>query len=334
MITKEINENLDFSRKVSTLFEVARAQGWAFAAWKAPDATCIHVLLSQREYAFDDVDLAELGSGFCIAPFDASANKALFLNKDYYINSVSDRYISPGKEHMAQTIDAYVPEFPVATFPETLFAPPPHFSATEFKHTVAKGIAEIRKGTLKKVVVSRTLDIPVNKPDLTAVFMDLCASTHAFVSFASAPSLGIQIGASPEILVKTDGVYFKTVALAGTQKYVEGSDLYAASWTQKEIEEQALVSRYIIECFKKIRLREYEEIGPKTVRAGNILHLKTEFIVDMEALAFPQLPSVMLKLLHPTSAICGMPVAPAQEFIKANEKHDRAYFSGFLGAVN
>ena len=77
---------------------------------------------------------------------------------------------------------------------------------------------------------------------------------------------------------------------------------------QKDIEEQALVERYVISCFKKIRLREYDEHGPKTMIAGNVLHLKTEFEVDMVATNFPQLGSVMLNLLHPTSAVCGMPL--------------------------
>src|SRR5690606_14602969 len=107
-----------------------------------------------------------------------------------------------------------------------------------------------------------------------------------------------------------------------------------ASWTQKEIEEQALVSRYIINCFKKIRLREYDEKGPKTVKAGNLMHLKTDFTVDTRSVNFPELATVMLELLHPTSAVCGMPRQPALEFIKNNEGFDRRLYSGYLGPVN
>jgi isochorismate synthase len=105
-------------------------------------------------------------------------------------------------------------------------------------------------------------------------------------------------------------------------------------WTQKEIEEQALVSRYIINCFKAIRLREYEDEGPRTVRAGNLLHLRTDFLADMNKLGFPQLGTQMLDLLHPTSAVCGMPKEEAMKFILEEEKFDRSIFSGFLGPVN
>lgn len=68
--------------------------------------------------------------------------------------------------------------------------------------------------------------------------------------------------------------------------------------------------------------------------AGGLLHLKSEFLVDMKATNFPQLGSVMLELLHPTSAVCGMPKENALDFLKENEGFDRSYFSGFIGPVN
>jgi isochorismate synthase len=105
-------------------------------------------------------------------------------------------------------------------------------------------------------------------------------------------------------------------------------------WSQKEIEEQAYVSRYIIDCFKKIRLREYIENGPKTVLAGNLMHLKTEYWVDTTKYNYPGLISTMLELLHPTSAVCGTPKEAAKSWIHAVEKHDRSLYSGYLGPVN
>src|SRR5690606_35800755 len=105
-------------------------------------------------------------------------------------------------------------------------------------------------------------------------------------------------------------------------------------WTQKEIEEQALVSRYIINNLKKIRLREFDELGPKTIVAGNVMHLKTEYTIDMKATNFPQLGTIMLQLLHPTSAVCGMPLEPSLEFLRKHEGYDREFYSGYLGPVH
>jgi isochorismate synthase len=42
----------------------------------------------------------------------------------------------------------------------------------------------------------------------------------------------------------------------------------------------------------------------------------------------------MLKLLHPTSAVCGMPLESAREFLRANEGYDRQFYTGYLGPVN
>src|SRR5690606_27795662 len=94
------------------------------------------------------------------------------------------------------------------------------------------------------------------------------------------------------------------------------------------------VERYIISCFKKIRLREYDEHGPRTVIAGNLIHLKSDFTVDLEATQFPKLGSIMLQLLHPTSAVCGVPLDTSLEFIKRHEGYDRELYSGYLGPVN
>jgi isochorismate synthase len=70
------------------------------------------------------------------------------------------------------------------------------------------------------------------------------------------------------------------------------------------------------------------------VIAGNLMHLKSEFTVDMKATNFPQIGTVMLELLHPTSAVCGMPLENALEFLSRYETHDRAFYAGYLGPVN
>ncbi len=152
--------------------------------------------------------------------------------------------------------------------------------------------------------------------DLLKTFYRFCEKhPNAFVSLVSSHEVGTWLGASPELLVSIDAEdKFRTIALAGTLPYTSGMNLKSVAWTQKEIEEQALVSRYIIGCFKKIRVREYAEHGPRTVVAGSLLHLRTDYEVDMNEVNFPQLGSVMLKLLHPTSAVCGMPLEPVPGF--------------------
>jgi isochorismate synthase len=64
------------------------------------------------------------------------------------------------------------------------------------------------------------------------------------------------------------------------------------------------------------------------------MHLKSEFEVDIKATNFPQLGSVMLQLLHPTAAVCGMPLEPSLKFLEEHEGYDRRFYAGYLGPVN
>ncbi len=207
----------------------------------------------------------------------------------------------------------------------------------DFENIVAQAICNMQQNKFQKVVLSRTKTVDLEAGfELAKAFEKLChLYPHAFISLVCADEFGTWIGASPEILISSDkNKMFRTIALAGTQAKGTITNLQEAMWRQKEIEEQALVSRYIINCFKKVRVREYEEEGPKTVVAGNLMHLRTDFEVDTQAINFPELATVMLELLHPTSAVCGMPKPEALDFILKNEKHDRKLYAGYLGQVN
>lgn len=207
----------------------------------------------------------------------------------------------------------------------------------DFENIVAQAICNMQQNKFQKVVLSRTKTVDLEAGfELAKAFEKLChLYPHAFISLVCADEFGTWIGASPEILISSDkNKMFRTIALAGTQAKGTITNLQEAMWRQKEIEEQALVSRYIINCFKKVRVREYEEEGPKTVVAGNLMHLRTDFEVNTQAINFPELATVMLELLHPTSAVCGMPKPEALDFILKNEKHDRKLYAGYLGQVN
>jgi isochorismate synthase len=216
------------------------------------------------------------------------------------------------------------------------------YNEMTFAEMVSDAIGAIERGEMQKVVVSRTKNIILPEGfSVFEAFQKLCnAYPLAFVSAVFLPQYNaVWLGATPETLVSIDKVgVFKTMSLAGTQSALgaNGERFLPGEirWSHKEIEEQAFVSRYIIECFKKIRLREYIESGPKTIQAGNLMHLRTDYSVDTNAVNFPQLGTVMTELLHPTSAVCGMPKEPALRFIAEHELHQREFYSGFLGPIN
>jgi isochorismate synthase len=303
----------------------------SFALWRLPNTNTLHVLATDRPTRVKETNLEESTTGFLFAPFDPAA----------------DQYFFPADEHhtfeQGQLITSSVNREPApAPVHGRKFYPAPHRSvrsaeSNDYTKLVEQCIAAIADGHFEKLVPSRCrlIDQPESF-DLLEAFQSLCTQyPHAMVSVVSSPSLGTWMGATPEMLVRiTPDQHFQTVAIAGTQAWHENMNEREIAWPQKEIQEQALVVRYIISCFKKIRLREYDEQGPSTIQAGNVLHLKTKFDVDMVGTNFPLLGTTMLRLLHPTSAVCGMPLDSSLTFLREHEGYDRQYYSGYLGPVN
>ena len=199
---------------------------------------------------------------------------------------------------------------------------------------VQHGVSAIQNGVFKKVVLSRAMSLE-QTINLSELYIKASENyPTAFVSLHYTPEYGYWLGATPEMLLTVENSMLRTVALAGTQFENDDTNLKNAVWNQKEIEEQALVSRYVINCFKSIRLREFEEDGPKTIKAGKLLHLKTDFWVDLQEVKIDGLADTLSTLLHPTSAVGGMPREEAIQFIMENEKYNRQLYAGFIGPQN
>ncbi|MBC6605255.1 chorismate-binding protein [Hymenobacter sp. BT188] len=319
------------------------------ALWRLPGATHAQLCLSfSWEEALTGLPPnleASAPAGFAFFPFrDSDHNPALFLPANVFFDSGQSGVFWVNKTGVADFRLAELRQFLHAT-PDTSSLvwhqspqpAPATASLAEYTALVRRGVAAIEQGEVQKVVSSRATRqlLPPGFDPLQA-FEDLQARyPQAFVSLVSAPGAGTWLGATPEVLAEvTPEGTFRTMALAGTQPLTPGLTPQKAIWRQKEIEEQALVARYIVSCFKQLRLREYDEIGPRTVVAGELLHLRTDFAVHLRQVPFPSLGTDMLRLLHPTSAVGGMPRQAALDFLQQYEGYDRAYYSGFLGPVN
>lgn len=307
-----------------------------FAMWRLPHSSESTALISLQQPKQTTTPLSELPAGFLFNRFEDSHPIApFFFPADILIEgqnlnvhpSVSGQAIDQLLEDLAQ---------PAANPIGGVSKSSVENQAATFTDIVTEAVNAIREGRFEKVVLARHQDmlLPEGFSPLR-FFEEICANyPAAFCSMVHLPGKGLWFCATPELLLSDNGHHFRTVALAGTKPMKEDEQLSDIAWTQKEIEEQALVSRYIINCFKKLRLREFEEHGPKTVQAGHLAHLKTEFTVDLKVTQFERLAEQMLELLHPTSAVCGMPLEEARAFIKNREGMDRSFYSGFLGPVS
>ena len=266
-----------------------------FALWRKPKSDFLEVIRgNEGSLRKVELDLENLPSGFLVHPFkDQKDGKAYFIDAVNYmqiklgtkvISDELDEFITIDIDHQKEQKSAF------ETFQKIKSEPLLNDNATSseskdyYEKLVKLGIEGIKKGLFEKVVPARTKSIELDPSfDLASSFEIMLENyPNAFVNFFHLPGIGTWLGASPEILIETKEDLFYTMSLAGTQAASGDDPIKSTAWTQKEIEEQALVSRYIVDCFKKIRLREYEEYGPRTVQAGSLVHLRSDFRVDMK----------------------------------------------------
>ncbi|MCF6348295.1 MAG: isochorismate synthase [Flavobacteriaceae bacterium] len=190
---------------------------------------------------------------------------------------------------------------------------------------VKKGIDLLNTSDAKKVVLSRKEIIDCPDLNIVETFKRLLKNyTNAMVYVWFHPKVGLWLGATPETLLKVENDSFKTVSLAGTQTYQGSLDVV---WQQKEKQEQQFVTDYIVEKLND----DITVSAPHTIKAGSLVHLCTDI---SGKLSQEFTLNRLIKLLHPTPAVCGLPMNEAKTFILGNEGYDRGFYTGFLGELN
>ena len=185
----------------------------------------------------------------------------------------------------------------------------------------------LTNGTITKLVLSRSKDI-VRKKGFSpghAFFLAAEKYDHACVFLFHTPQSGTWLGSTPEILLSGGNTSWQTMALAGTRYPHSG----AVSWDDKNLREQHLVTSYLLHQLSSFQITP-EINGPYTSKAGNLAHLRTDFNFSL-----PDESKIgtLLKALHPTPAVSGLPKEEAFQFILDHEGYDRRYYTGFLGML-
>jgi len=326
--------------KISINQWVDRLMGtpYGFALWRMPEEKEMHLVISLESPKTVNEPIETLGTGFLINAFESyHPPEPYFIKADLQLKEGGVLQISPRVSSSALDAILEARERGFSKKPVEDARNKTHDSnRNDFEEQVIRAVQTIRETELEKVVLAQKHSEPIPEHfDPTAYFERVCDTyPSAFCSLVHIPSRGLWMGATPETLVRSADGIFQTISLAGTKQLRPDQPPSSIAWTQKEIEEQAFVSRYIINCFKKIRLREFQEHGPKTIKAGHLAHLKTIYSVDTQQVGIENLADQMVKMLHPTSAVCGMPFEPALRFIQQEEDFDRHFFTGFLGPVN
>ncbi len=292
-------------------------KGKPFVAWHDPGSGRGMTTALLQEDASENLVNDFTESGFVFAPFESQLptyiipqEKAEFLQTEY-----------SGFIDHEKALEKESPEFPPEQFIQK--------EKSAHENLVQKGIDAIMAGAFKKVVLSRKEEVETQLGPLE-IFKDLLKKyKEAFVYVWFHPKTDIWLGATPETLLQVERNKFKTMALAGTQAFKGITDV---TWGEKEIEEQKIVTDYILERVEKVTAGKVSRSEAYTARAGNLLHLRTDIQGDIQ----PDTSNLkeLIMTLHPTPAVCGMPRDIAMEFILKNENYDREFYTGFLGELN
>jgi isochorismate synthase len=284
-----------------------------FVLYRKPNASVIKGVFQDDDIVYTSKDLTE--SGFVFAPFNAEKQTVFMpfsvsetLESSYAISEVTEQNTRDKKEVQQERENVLN-------------------DAKDFHiNLVTNAIIAIEKERLKKVVVSRKEEVRLTESNPMALFERLLAKyPTAFVYCWYHPKIGLWLGATPETLLSVTGNRFTTMALAGTQAYT-GED--NPVWKAKETVEQQLVTDYLIASLES-SVSNIIVAATKTIKAGSLLHLSTKVsgVLNSDLME-------VVKALHPTPAVCGLPKTVAKQFILDNENYDREFYTGFLGEIN
>ncbi len=290
-------------------------KGISFAAYTLPGESNFQLII-QKEKSCIASSFNKTNSGFVFHPFKLSKNSPLiFIKNDFFLQQ--DDHSSELEKLLKAKPDTHS-NTPVSHFDSDKKDYLKKFEV--FHHA-------LMNRQFDKLVLSRIKNVSLHKKfDFADFFKSINQSyKSSFNYLLYTQDTGLWLGASPEVLFRSNEDIAKTVALAGTQSIENNSE-----WGIKESEEQIFVVNYIKDILEKHKIKTIA-LHDETVEAANVKHLKTSFKFLNKELDHP---INLIYDLHPTPAVCGIPKQEAENFIIENETHNRFYYTGFLGPMN
>ncbi len=204
----------------------------------------------------------------------------------------------------------------------------------QFERSVAEASRRIRAGRLDKVVLAREVRLDSVTPfDPAALFGAIREGFPTCFNFCVGTPEGAFIGASPELLVSSEGRTVAAVGLAGSSRRSSdpsvddhlGQRLLASA---KDRAEHDFVVRRIVDSLERMSIWVEAAPEPEVVKVANIQHLATPVIAQ---LAEPKTAIELAGRLHPTPAVGGEPWSEARRVIDEVEGLDRGWYAGPVG---
>ncbi len=196
----------------------------------------------------------------------------------------------------------------------------------------------IRAGQVQKVVLAREVHVTAGSDiDPIAWLVALRERFPTCTLFAVGDGPTVFLGASPERLLRAQGEWVETAALAGTaprgaSRTADHALGEALRDSSKNGAEHAVVVQYLRsvleECCEDVQVAR----EPSLLRTRTVQHLCTE----IRARRRERSAAALLELvgrMHPTPAVGGAPREAALHWIHENEATERGWFAGPVGFV-
>lgn len=318
---------MTFLPSLAALQSVCQLRNIPFVSYRLPEQSTINTFVQHLSWPKEIENLEQLNraEGFVISPFNQQTdNKTYLLEPDFSFT---------GNKITAATIEALSRNETFETNKQAKMTGYETTTKEAFESNVNNAKIAIEKSEFRKVVVSKTH--VMDKPEdfwAPLFYQKLCSLyPNALIYFLLMPTVGCWIGATPEPLLVTENNKMRTVSLAGTQAFT-GLPIKDYSWSEKELDEQAIVTNFISHTLKEAGIATFTKTEVENYRAANLVHLKSGFEFDKSDMNNNL--SKLISALHPTPSVGGLPRANANEFISKNEKHSRSYYTGFLGILS
>ena len=204
-----------------------------------------------------------------------------------------------------------------------------------WEEAVRESLRAIRRGSITKAVLARTLEVEldgaIDPVDVVNHLWETNRGSYAFL-FEPVPGSAL-VGAAPEtVATLRDGVFHAT-AVAGSirrgQTPREQAELAARLLaSDKDRAEQRIALDDMVARLETVAHQIRTDPQPHVLTLQRIQHLETEIRASVPAdVGILDL----LRLLHPTPAVCGLPRDAAMAFLADEEPFERGWYAGPVG---
>ncbi len=207
-------------------------------------------------------------------------------------------------------------------------------ASAAYQRSIRQALQKIARAELEKVVLARALTLDV-QVDIPALLHSLAARNLHGYRFAMPLAGGSHlVGASPELLLSRHGSQICSHPLAGSvprsnDPHEDQRRAQQLLQSNKDLREHALVVDAVVATLRPYCRNLVPPRGPSLLATPTMWHLGTPIYGQLRELECSALEIALA--LHPTPAVCGLPIATAQAAIRELEDFERRYYAGLVG---